>query len=74
MTSLKFSGHETFICKQFWLKKGYDHITENKSFQDDSAVVSLGVGRNMVASINYWLRAFNVINEKDQPTDFADYI
>jgi len=21
---LTFFGHESFICKQFWLKKGYD--------------------------------------------------
>ena len=74
MALLKFSGHETFICKQFWLKKGYDHIMEKKSFQDDSAVVDLGVGRNMVTSINYWLRSFNVVNEKDQPTEFANFI
>ncbi|OFY78899.1 MAG: hypothetical protein A2V46_14690 [Bacteroidetes bacterium RBG_19FT_COMBO_42_7] len=74
MQLLKFSGHETFICKQFWLKKGYDYIRERKSFHDDSAVVELGVGRNMVTSINYWLRSFNVVDQNDQPTEFADFI
>ncbi len=74
MLSYRFSGHETFICKQFWLKKGYDHVKEKKSFQDDSAVVDLGVGRNMVTSINYWLRSFNVVDQDDQPTVFADCI
>ena len=24
MDSLKFSGHETFACRHYWLKKGYD--------------------------------------------------
>ena len=74
MQSFKFSGHETFICKQFWLKKGYDHVTKGKSFQDDSAVVDLGVGHNMVTSIYYWLKSFNVFDQDDHPTEFADFI
>ena len=30
--NLKFSGHETFICKQFWLKKGFDFTLQGKEF------------------------------------------
>jgi hypothetical protein len=74
MALYRFSGHETFICKQFWLKKGYDHIRKQKSFKDDSAVVDLGVGRNMVTSMNFWLRSFNVVDQNDQPTAFAEFI
>ena len=56
----QFSGHESFICKHFWLKKGYDFISHKGNFNDESAVVELGVGKNMVASISYWLKAFGV--------------
>jgi len=45
-----FAGHETFTCKNYWLKKGYDHSREGKKF-NDNAVIDLGVGKNMVNSI-----------------------
>lgn len=62
MGKLHFSGHESFICKQFWLKKGVDFIQSGQSFAADDAVVGLGVGKNMVRSIKYWLKCFNVID------------
>lgn len=41
---MRFSGHETFICKQFWLKKGYDFLIAGNRFGNENAVVELGVG------------------------------
>ena len=69
-----FSGHETFQCKNMWLKKGYDFVKAGKSFNDDSAVVDLGVGKNMVASIKFWLKSFGIIDEDNQTTKFGDLI
>ena len=68
-----FSGHETFYCKSLWLKKGYDFRCEGNSFNQDDAVVKLGVGKNMVASIRFWLKAFGLTVE-DFPTDLANII
>lgn len=56
----KFSGHESFPCKSLWLKKGYDYDEENGDFNDPLAVVKLGVGKNMVAAIRYWFKAFGL--------------
>lgn len=67
-----FSGHDSFQCRQLWLKKGYDFVQEGKNFNDDEAVVQLGVGKNMVLSIRFWLKAFNVIDNKDIPTEFGN--
>lgn len=67
-----FSGHDTFQCRQLWLKKGYDYIQSKKSFNDDDAVVKLGVGKNMVSAIRYWMKAFNIIDNKDKPTEFGE--
>jgi hypothetical protein len=67
-----FSGHETFQCRHLWLKKGYDYVKSGKSFSAEDAVVELGVGKNMVNSIRYWMRAFNVLEGNDQLTEFAD--
>jgi len=58
-----FSGHESFYCKSLWLKKGYDFVKEDNSFNAEDAVVHLGVGKNMVAAIRYWLRAFGLLKE-----------
>lgn len=66
-----FSGHESFQCRQLWLKKGYDYIRSGKSFNDDDAVVILGVGKNMVSSIRFWMKAFNLLSLDDKLTTFA---
>ncbi len=68
-----FSGHESFPCKTLWLKKGYDFVVQGKSFNNPDAVIDLGVGKNMVASIRYWLRVFGIL-EGDQITWIGDYL
>ncbi len=71
ITKYTFSGHDSFQCRQLWLKKGYDYVQEGKNFNDEDAVVQLGVGKNMVSSIRFWLKAFNIIDYKDIPTEFG---
>lgn len=66
-----FSGHESFQCRQLWLKKGYDFVLNNKNFNDEDAVVHLGVGKNMVSSIRFWMKAFNILTLDDKLTDFG---
>jgi hypothetical protein len=73
-TKYTFSGHESFQCRQLWLKKGYDFVKDGKSFRAEDAVVYLGVGKNMVSSIRFWLRAFSLIDSNDELTDLADFI
>ena len=69
-----FSGHDTFHCRHLWLKKGYDFIKQGNKFTEDDAVVKLGVGKNMVSSINFWMKAFGIIDKEGLLTDFAHYI
>ncbi|MDP3929127.1 MAG: DUF4007 family protein, partial [Bacteroidota bacterium] len=66
-----FSGHDSFQCRQLWLKKGFDFVKDENNFNDEDAVVKLGVGKNMVSSIRFWLKAFNIIDNKDIPTEFG---
>ena len=68
-----FSGHESFPCKSLWLKKGYDFVVAGNDFNSPEAVIGLGVGKNMVTSIRFWLKAFG-ITEDDKPTELADYL
>lgn len=74
MSRLNFSGHESFQCRELWLKKGYDFVKGGHSFQEPSAVVHLGVGKNMVTSIRSWMTAFNLVDSEKKLTKFADYI
>lgn len=62
---LVFQGHNTFLCKNNWLKKGYDFVQAGGGFTDADAVVRLGVGKNMVEAIRYWLRSFGLTDEAD---------
>jgi hypothetical protein len=71
VTKFVFSGHDSFQCRQLWLKKGYDYVQEGNDFNEHDAVVKLGVGKNMVSSIRFWLKAFNIIDNKDVPTEFG---
>lgn len=66
-----FSGHDSFQCRQLWLKKGFDFSAAGRFFNEESAVVELGVGKNMVSSIRFWLRAFGITGENDVPTAFG---
>lgn len=67
-----FSGHETFPCRNLWLKKGYDFMAAG-NFNAPDAVVSLGVGKNMVSSIRYWLKVFGMTKD-DLPTELAQHL
>ena len=68
-----FSGYESFPCKSLWLKKGYDFVVAGNGFNSPEAVIGLGVGKNMVASIRFWLKAFG-ITENDKSTWLGDYL
>lgn len=57
-----FAGHQTFTLRSGWLKKGLDALqTEavggSRFFAREDALVTLGVGKNMVQSIRHWLLA-----------------
>jgi hypothetical protein len=68
---LTFSGHESFQCRHLWLKKGFDFVADGNSFTSEDAVVALGVGKNMVASIRFWLKAFNILSQEEKVTNFG---
>src|SRR5690606_5171953 len=72
----RFSGHDTFHCKQQWLLKGFNFILENEisGFSNiTKSITYLGVGKNMVSSVKYWLEAFGITNENNL-TEFSNLI
>lgn len=53
-----FAGHESFHIREGWIRKGLCAAAEDPFFftRPDCAD-ELGVGRNMVKAIRYWIRA-----------------
>jgi hypothetical protein len=77
MSNLKFSGHDTFHCRQQWLLKGIELIDNKdlKGFHNlEDAILELGVGKNMVQAIQYWIRAFGLVDEDKELKDIAKLI
>ena len=64
----RFSGHESFPCRYTWLPKAYRTIHTNPLlFADDNhAMVQLGVGKNMVKAIRFWVQAFGVAEQRSE--------
>lgn len=62
-----FGRHETFPLRYAWLTKGFESLTERADVfsKPDVAMVQLGVGRNMVNAILYWLQAARLIEYVD---------
>ena len=59
-------GHETFAFRNGWLKKGVDAVDKSETiFTKDDALVTLGVGKNMVRSIRHWCLATELLEEID---------
>jgi hypothetical protein len=57
-----FGRHETFHLRFGWLTKGFRYWCETQEFLGDSdPTVDLGVGKNMVTSIRYWMEAAQII-------------
>ena len=64
---MKFGGHQSFHLRDQWLYKGLywtsqsPQILSNNLKNSEKAIRAMGVGKNMVDSIRYWLKATGLI-------------
>ena len=74
--SFRFSGHDTFHCKEQWLLKGAQVVEKQgfEHFKSTEVISDLGVGKNMVRSISHWLRSFGIITNEHNLSDFANSV
>lgn len=69
-----FTGHETFPFRYGWLKKGVDGLLQQPTiFNDDDAIVELGVGKNMVRSIRHWCLATRIFEQDGRVLRVSDF-
>jgi hypothetical protein len=77
---MRFSCHESFACRYAWLPKAYREIIKDPAaFADEEqAMVHLGVGKNMVKSIRFWVEVMGVATPGTSrtllPTSFGQAI
>ena len=75
--SFRFSGHETFAFRHAWLPKAYRLLKQDQSAfsNEDNAMIELGLGKNMVRSLRFWVEASGlarpVTGQGLELTDFA---
>lgn len=73
-----FGRHETFPLRFGWLTKGVGAWRTNPNvFDDDDAIVKLGVGKNMVDAIRYWMIASQIVKPDGrslEPTDIGKFV
>jgi hypothetical protein len=71
MVEYSFSGHETFSLRITWLPKSVAVLSAGGDpFRDPrKGMESLGIGKNMVQSLAFWIQATGVA-EKDDRNDF----
>jgi hypothetical protein len=66
----RFSGHESFPFRYTWLPKAIRGLQENPCLfsndDDDEAMVSLGIGKNMVRSMRFWVQATGMAEAGDR--------
>lgn len=76
----RFSGHESFACRYAWLPKAYRAIAREPGmfFDEELSMVELGIGKNMVRSLRFWMDAMGVAtvsgDRGHKPTEFGEAI
>ena len=68
-SKVSFGRHETFALRYSWLSKGFHALANNPTiFESDDATIELGVGKNMVQAIRFWLRACRMMHPTNSET------
>jgi hypothetical protein len=61
---MAYARHQSFYFREKWLSKGLTAVHNfERFFYDDSSFEKIGLGKNMVEALKYWLISFNVIEE-----------
>jgi len=77
-----FAKHETFHIRDGWLYKGLKAVqSEPGIFLEDNAPERLGLGKNMVRALRFWMQATGLTQEQFQDrrrvqtlTEFGKYV
>jgi len=64
---MQFAKHQNFHIREGWLRKGMRAILKNpRIFLEENAPDELGIGKNMVSSLRYWMQSTGIAKEEYQ--------
>ena len=59
-----YGQHQSFYLRDRWLNKSVQHLEEdNRFFYKKDAFEKIGLGKNMLHSLRYWVVATGVVEE-----------
>src|SRR6478735_5325603 len=59
-----YGQHQSFYLRDRWLNKAIRHLrNDNRFLYDKEAFEKIGLGKNMVQSLKYWVVATGVVEE-----------
>lgn len=62
---MAYGQHQSFYLRDRWLNKALKQLQQDERFfYDQEAFEKIGLGKNMVQSLRFWVIATNVIEEK----------
>lgn len=75
ITYMAYARHQSFYLRDKWFSKGLREVNQDsRFFFDEFAFEKIGLGKNMVESLKYWLFAFNVIEERNEEGQRGHYL
>ncbi|MFN3535905.1 MAG: DUF4007 family protein [Brevundimonas sp.] len=68
----RFSGHESFALRYAWLPKAYRGLSADPDLfgEEERAMEILGIGKNMVRSLRFWIEATGLAAAPDRSRRF----
>ena len=62
-SQIKFAGHNTFPLRHTWLPKAISITRQDPRllYNEDDAMINLGVGRNMVGAVRHWAESTQLL-------------
>ncbi|RSD28589.1 DUF4007 family protein [Mesobacillus subterraneus] len=64
---MAYGRHESFYLRNKWISKGLRYVSNNNNFfYDKDNFEKIGLGKNMVRSLRFWLTALNLIEENNK--------
>lgn len=64
---MAYGQHQSFHLRDRWLSKALKSLNENdRFFYEDSAFEKIGLGKNMLQSLRFWVEATKVIDKQER--------
>lgn len=68
-----YGQHQSFYLRINWLRKALKHLSDGGFLNKEEAAEQLGLGKNMVQSLRYWVDATDVISTEKNLVKISEF-